>query len=100
MEPEALTSTLAAVREAETNFFASMSPEIRTRLASIGLVLKNLPLYGEIFFLLAGLKPAVLFDNIVPELQDSYRSSVLQPLLLKSGPGASAEQSHFGERES
>lgn len=89
MNASKLRSLYARIDSLEDRFFQSLPDQVKRKLEADGLILENLNSAGEIAFLLLGLKPAVLFENLSADLFQKYLENVLIPSgALSDHPGA------------
>lgn len=65
----------------EQAFFHNLPADCKARLEQEGIDLDDSFLYGEIVFMLLGLKPCVLIQFPVPGLSCVYRDQVINPML-------------------
>ncbi|KAI9021568.1 hypothetical protein CLU79DRAFT_753866 [Phycomyces nitens] len=65
---------------AEVQFFQSLSPDDKNKITEDGQTIKDCLLYGEMGFVLAGLKPCVLIHFNSERINTLYQQNVLDPL--------------------
>ncbi|KAG6576284.1 enoyl Coenzyme A hydratase [Phytophthora cinnamomi] len=74
-------------RDLETRWWRSRPPrELQTFVVQLGLQPESMSFFGEVLFLLCGVKPCVLLSNLPPTWRQSFTSDVVVSSGLVQGP--------------